>query len=441
MVIAARLVVLALIVAQAGALRVKKPHLNSVQIEEEIEQQTEEDLPIKRLPGPRPPTPEMIVKQVESRKTWPIKQQSSHIHELTKTQSAADWARAIIKTDRNKRTQSYDCVVPPVGQEKNHYCSMDVCIQGKSEVPRLFVDLHYDGEGHRMENLLQGILVAKKYGLQFGGVLANDIEDYSEHGYSTVELLQHFFGEEDNGHIMWYGTPPCFDTILSANDLKLHQANKSQIFFDGFSKDTNNIYVPETNFLSRDNFWDDDMMAALRKPLLPKVSFFDNDPPVQRLSVAIHVRRDDRPRNEITPDQYFFDLIDNIRELHPNADIHAWSSIGGTWGVFSYVNASDFEAWKKRDVQLHLDTDIVEAWAHMATAKILVGDRSHFTEVPALMNPNCFVQMVGSGTSFHNQPGKDSMVFRNKAKASYNKAALPVDPSSLKNNLQLCVGQ
>jgi len=427
-------VVLALIVGQAGALRL--PSLNSMQVEEEIGQQTKENIPKKRLPGPRPPTPELIIKQVEDRKTWPIKQQSSRVQELTLNTDKGAWAMATSRRQPgapNEYYKSYDCVVPPAGEEKNHYCSMSVCIQNKSQVPRLFVDLHWDGEGHRMMNLLNGIMVAKRYGIQFGGVLANEVEDTSEHGYSTVEMLKHFFGEEDLGHIMWYGTPPCFDTILSANDMKLYQANKAQAFFDGFIKDTDNIYVPDVNFLSRDPFWDNDMMVALRKPLLPKVLFFDNNPSAQRLSVAIHVRRDDRPREEQTPDQYFFDLIDNIRELYPNADVHAWSSIGGTWGVFSHANASDFEAWKKRDVQLHLDTDIVEAWAHMATANILVGDNSHFTEVPELLNSNCFVGR---------RSGKDSVVvLQNKAHAIYNQARLPVDPSSLKNNLRLCVGQ
>merc|ERR1712228_955740 len=49
-------------------------------------------------------------------------------------------------------------------------CGLQVCLFHAPSAPRLFVAEHNDGMGHRMQNIIDGIAIAVKNKMNFGGV-------------------------------------------------------------------------------------------------------------------------------------------------------------------------------------------------------------------------------------------------------------------------------
>lgn len=352
------------------------------------------------------------IDDMKLRQAWPVRN-------LTKYAISKAWG----KTFNNRGHETYNCVVPPAGH-KYDFCPLKVCTQGKPKSPRVFVEEHVDGEGHRLMNAIRGMVVAKRYGLQFGGMIDRDGHNViSDHHHEFGKVLESFFGTP-NHKLLWYGTPPCFDTVLSSEDVG-GKENLTSLFFEGFDMDTGNIFVPDVGFLASTNE-DLDLAFELRKPLAPKVSFFNG----KQLSVAIHVRRDDLVvGNAPSPNEYFNYLIDVIRELYPDANIHMWSSIG----VANNYKTSDFDDFLRHGVHLHLDTDIVEAWAHMSHADVFMAEPSSFSRVPLEMNPNCVLQHE---KILYLQDTE--ITFTNLAFGIRENSKLFAEPS-FKDKLQMCI--
>merc|ERR1712032_1041874 len=104
-----------------------------------------------------------------------------------------------------------------------------------------------------------------------------------------------------------------------------------------------------------------------------------------KLSVAIHLRRGDlnKRAQRHTPDRYYLRLADVVRKTFPTADIHLWSSTDVQAGP-QWWKSEDFDVYRKRGIEVHLDDDtLLEPWAHMARAHILIMSISTFSYVPA----------------------------------------------------------
>lgn len=116
-----------------------------------------------------------------------------------------------------------------------------------------------------------------------------------------------------------------------------------------------------------------------------------------RLSVAIHIRRGRDVSlqfhpDRYTPDEYYFDIIDRIRAVHPDADVHVFSSLEDT------ASEKAFKEYADRRVQVHLEDEIgtKEAWANMMSADVFVMAKSSFSYVPAMVNRGCVIYTVRS---------------------------------------------
>lgn len=337
--------------------------------------------------------------QLSARREWPKQRQSDE-------SMAAGWGNAFKHWDG-------ECVVPPVGKEHEHYCSKSICINHDDrQVPRLFVDLHVDGEGHRVENIMSGLALAHKHGVNFGGVIVGQAQNVSDHHHDIVAITEEVFGSQGKG-MLWFGTPPCLDRVIKRAD-----ASNASIFAK--QGQPRNIYLPAANLQKIEEFLDDKFLEKLRKPLSQKVSLFARD----RLSVAIHARRDDLSMSGgLFPAAYYFRIVEGIRKQFPSADVHLWSSTGTYW------NTSDLESsFGAQNMTLHIDTDLVEAWAHMSSADIFIGSHSHFSSVPAIMNSNCLIM-------------PEYLVKATKSGLIMNPSSPTEMDSSIKNNLQACLGK
>merc|ERR1719461_1935509 len=121
-----------------------------------------------------------------------------------------------------------------------------------------------------------------------------------------------------------------------------------------------------------------------------------------RPAIGLHVRRGDLHPGDAraTPNEYYYDLIDCLLMWLPNADVHIWSSLES----YSYDKSrnitwwtkADFDGFAKRGVAVHLDdSSLVEPWAHLSSAEVLVMSLSSFSYVPAAINPHCVISPGG----------------------------------------------
>jgi hypothetical protein len=129
------------------------------------------------------------------------------------------------------------------------------------------------------------------------------------------------------------------------------------------------------------------ILAALRignTPIMkmPLVRFHPSD-----FNVAVHVRRGDvepSARFRFTSAEYYFWLMKIMRSKVPHAKFHVFSETGKRDDY-----SKEFDQYRKLGATVHLDTEALEALAHMARADVLVTAHSSFSYLAALFNPNC----------------------------------------------------
>lgn len=179
--------------------------------------------------------------------------------------------------------------------------------------------------------------------------------------------------------------------------------NRAAVFLTGNVLKTINWSVMSAAFL-----------AVLKEPF-DRYARFSHFVPA-RPSVALHVRRGDLPPGDprLYPDTLFFKVVEVIRSLLPNVDVHVFSStvkdhiprVKGTglnfrwdqergvgeWEHIVVWNSSTFDGYRQRAMQVHLDdSDLMMPWSHLAQATVLVASDSAFSDIPIMLNPNCVI--------------------------------------------------
>lgn len=111
---------------------------------------------------------------------------------------------------------------------------------------------------------------------------------------------------------------------------------------------------------------------------------------LSRFTVSLHVRRGDvdpTMQGRYTSDEYYFEIIKKIQKVESNADIHVFTSLEGRY------DPKNFTGYANLNTTIHFEDTADEriAWYHMMHADMLIMAKSSFSEVPALLNPNCVV--------------------------------------------------
>lgn len=277
-------------------------------------------------------------------------------------------------------------------------CSLNVCEMHDCQMPRLFVIEFFDGAGHRMAGIINGIAVAAAFKMNFGGVVQTD-RTMTEHSVDFRKVVESFFGENSTKELFVHKATK-FDSKVyfnSPQEFKEKRAtfsNHSKIWIGSANIwDYGQEYNPDNDydkFLPLSTYFNTEMKSALRQFLGPWLLKFTPHRP----SVAMHVRRGDLEPgdNRIVPDSYYLRLVRLLRQHLPKADIHVWSSIGP--GLMKKTNwkPSDFDAFRQNGVQVHLDEDDpVVTWAHQARADVFVASASFFSYIPAVLNAGCVI--------------------------------------------------
>mmetsp|Transcript_87514 Transcript_87514/g.173682 ORF Transcript_87514/g.173682 Transcript_87514/m.173682 type:complete len:364 (-) Transcript_87514:25-1116(-) len=291
-----------------------------------------------------------------------------------------------------------------------HVCSLPVCVFHGSNAPRVWVAQHVDGAGHRMQNIINGMAVAQKVGMNFGGVSWED--EATDQGINFTDVAIDFFGANprDVGGLFLGAAKsnPGFD--FSFRDSKELEGQREKI------NDGTKVWMAVAhewywNYSVPSSFF---FPAEFRRKLAAPLASWPLLFTPSKTVVAMHLRRGDlRPGDfRATPNKYYYQIADRIRELLPSAEFHVWAAIKNERGGAYYKN-EDFDGFRERDMQVHLDDgfedekSLVRTWAHLAFANIFVGSQSSFSYVPMVLNCRCVISMIDNPGLDNWMNGKD----------------------------------
>lgn len=280
------------------------------------------------------------------------------------------------------------------------------CSSAREPESSLYIPGRYDGIGGTAHSVILGMAVAAEAGMNFGGMLTEAInvngtrircdycgeQAFSQHsgGSGTLDQIAGFLGVDKASRLFKTTTPPIDATVGRLEGLyQQPHAGRANIVYntqcDKCALEVGGKALPALTpgFL-------DALRARVRGAVSPWFGQVDAfRPGVPR--VALHVRRGNDVLSHgaggmrFTPDAFYFLLARYIRTILPTADIHAWSSTEGRH------SASDFDEYAKRNITVHLDGDPMHAWAHLASAHVLVMAKSTFSHIPAMINPACVI--------------------------------------------------
>lgn len=267
------------------------------------------------------------------------------------------------------------------------------CWMANRSDQRLFLTEPGDGLGSRTFAMIVGMAVAAKFNMNFGGVFRSYGICNISHKVDIFKSVTIFFGLENPQEL--YVDYLNFDRKYTVREFATTHPKEERILLSQFKKVAIRDSLAEVMKTMHET-WNDYMtpkfLAALRRPDTPLM-----DRPLHfapgRLAVALHIRRGDalkwRNVNRLTPDDYYFDVVERIRRRFPMADVHVFSE-----------GEEKQPAWRgylERNMTLHLtgnqnqEDSAMEAWAHFARADVLVMAKSSFSHVPAFLNPHCVI--------------------------------------------------
>merc|ERR1719195_344570 len=275
-------------------------------------------------------------------------------------------------------------------------CTMSVCNFHGPRAPRLWVAEHEDGAGHRMQNIVTGMALARKVGMNFGGVLAE--QPITDQHIDFRELATTFFGARNpdtDGLFAWYKmAPPNFSA--SFEEPRELEGQRGGI------RDGTNVWLPGAHEWDWNRtapsslFFPCEFRKMLASPLAAWPLVFAPERPI----VAIHLRRGDLPRDDAraTPNEYYYRIAEEIQAQLPSADFHVWAALRNIpWKYHEYWSSEDFDGFRTRGMQVHLDEGledgdrVISAWAHLARAHIFISSQSMFSYIPAVLNSRCVI--------------------------------------------------
>ena len=272
--------------------------------------------------------------------------------------------------------------------------SCSICPQATAASTTMFAVARYDGVGERLVSAVMYLAFASFSNLSFGGFLYNSSFDDEQniHGMnaaSTLDIMSVYLGSNVS-QLNLRSSDPRFDRCwrgLPEGRTLAMKGLQSVLVYDQCRA----LRLRKDLFLLSQPF-----LKALRQStqlLRHRTDFFRS----RHLKVAIHLRRGDILRttrswwpgkDRMVPDSLYMNLLRLLRQLLGSAtEIHIFSVTSKSFPSRS------FNSYRHLGAQVHLDGDILEDWAHMAQADVLIVAPSAFSWVAGLLNSKCVVAL------------------------------------------------
>jgi len=328
--------------------------------------------------------------------------EASLVHSIDWKQFNQDWPDDIVKYMNSPPADADSLVFSKdfrQGEPKKS-CTGDICKYHGSGAPTLFVNARPDGLGARSQSIIAAMALATKYGLNFGGALG---VKGKPHGIDAVPMMSALFGTDVRADLVPPGVVS-FESVADFEEFfkKGNELHATSVLLRDFCVQCGlDKIFNDTNTLVRD-YYSPEFLNHIRKAnSLSKRSGSQSKP-----LVVLHVRRGDAKGKRRTNDQFYYNVVHDIKKHLPNADVH----------LFSEGSPDEFDGYRQQGVQLHLDsTDVREAWEYFSSADVFVMAKSSFSMVPALFNTNCVIY-----TPFWHSPLDEWMVVDQSALETAN---------------------
>mmetsp|Transcript_64500 Transcript_64500/g.133660 ORF Transcript_64500/g.133660 Transcript_64500/m.133660 type:complete len:411 (-) Transcript_64500:62-1294(-) len=279
-------------------------------------------------------------------------------------------------------TRSGEQKVPNAMAVRPSTCSLSQLAQNPST--KMYAIQRHDGAGTRIAHTLLSLAHAAENNMNFGGFFPDPVFVlHALHGADMSRAMSAFLGCNYSEMVVRTNNTYQFDRCWNGRDTL------------GNVKDGEEILLVECNGLScrRD-------LAVLSLPFLSQLRkstlLLRHATPYFRrkgMNVVIHIRRGDEvPPNpsarmvnnkHYASDTLYLDFLRMFRQRVQNVDVHIIST---TEDGFPSQN---FDVYRNLGVQVHLDGDIIDDWAHMAQADLLLIAPSTYSWVAGLLNEKC----------------------------------------------------
>jgi len=215
--------------------------------------------------------------------------------------------------------------------------------------------LQRDGFGAQYQKIIQTYLFCKVNNLDFLYRPFSQIEHNYNNDPSFVYKIENFINLKNN----------IDNIILEDNNIQnLDFANIVRPYCEkNIDSICNNIHL---EFIKK-CFWEN-----------KDKNVFKND----KLNIAIHIRRpnsqDNRKQGTDTPDKYYLNIINIIRNRYNNREF--------LFHIYSQGEDKNFEIFKAKDTILHLNEELPLTFISMVAADILVTSASSISYAAALLS-------------------------------------------------------
>jgi len=207
-----------------------------------------------------------------------------------------------------------------------------------------------DGFGSQFQNIISYILIADVRGYQFI--------------YTPLIAVEHNYDND----------PEFINQLESLMNIKNH--------YPVIGSNQINIFIGDP----KKNYLDEDIKKYANLDSLQKIKniFWENKNRNHFnngcVNVAVHVRRpnicDNRIEGTDTSDQYYFTVINKIREIYPDAKFH----------IYSQGSIENFLNYCADDTVLHINESIENTFIGLVASDVLVMSASSFSYVAALLH-------------------------------------------------------
>jgi len=261
-------------------------------------------------------------------------------------------------------------------------CSL--CNLAQNSSTTMFAIQRGDGAGTRIGQTLLSLAYAAQNSMNFGGFFLDPRQKDIVHGADQPRAMRAFLGFNYSDMLV-HTMRPHFDLCWNGRDTL------------GSGLDGQEILLLECNGMEcrRDQgILTLPFLSELRKStslLRHATPYFTG----KGMKVVIHIRRGDRlPKGSpniarkvngqhYASDALYLNFLRRFLQRTRNAELHVIST---TEGGFASEN---FDIYRNLGIQVHLDGDIIDDWAHMAQADLLLIAPSTYSWVAGLLNEKC----------------------------------------------------
>ena len=220
------------------------------------------------------------------------------------------------------------------------------------------VEERCDGFGAQFQTMIYCILIAENSGKKYIHTPIKSMEHNYENDPNFLLNVDNFMNLKNN-----------YDCIENPYDVKKCEILSTRYLIDLFESNIN-FYLNSDSLKNIKNvFW----MNKNR-------NFFNNN----KINIAVHIRRpnihDTRIEGADTPMEYYFNIINTIKEKYINND----KSL--LFHIYSQNDISDYDNFDKTNIQFHLNENMFDSFIGMVAADILVTSRSSLSYTAAILS-------------------------------------------------------